>query len=148
MRKSTVTRAAEIKQISLLIADDASIIRRALRRMLQDISELSIVGDCPEEELISQARKFQPDVALIDVVDPTVRHVELTKSLREELRQVIANLCSNAIDAMPFGGQLTLRVRSARDWRGHGHQMLRISIADTGSRHSKGTAAPRVRGVC
>jgi signal transduction histidine kinase len=48
-----------------------------------------------------------------------------------EIRQVLANLMRNAIDAMPNGGDLRLRVRTSTLWRSGGSG-VRISIADTG----------------
>jgi PAS domain S-box-containing protein len=48
-----------------------------------------------------------------------------------ELRQVFANLIGNAIDAMPHGGEIQVRVRPARDWRGD-LDGVRITIADSG----------------
>jgi signal transduction histidine kinase len=47
-----------------------------------------------------------------------------------ELRQVLVNLISNALDAMPKGGRLVLR---ARDLTGRtGEKCVRLSVADTG----------------
>ncbi len=50
-----------------------------------------------------------------------------------EIRQVLNNLVSNAIDAMNVrGGRLLVRSREATDWRS-GAQGVRMTIADTGS---------------
>jgi PAS domain S-box-containing protein len=48
-----------------------------------------------------------------------------------EIRQVVANLIGNALDAMRKGGTLRLRLRAATDWR-TGKSGIRITIADTG----------------
>lgn len=48
-----------------------------------------------------------------------------------EIRQVLANLIRNAIDAMPNGGDLRLRVRTSTLWRSGGSG-VRITTADTG----------------
>ncbi len=48
-----------------------------------------------------------------------------------EIRQVLANLVGNAIDAMGKRGTLRLRVRASTDWRGAGSG-VRITVADTG----------------
>lgn len=48
-----------------------------------------------------------------------------------EIRQVLANLVANALDAMPSGGRLLLRVRPSTDWRTDA-PAVRITVADTG----------------
>jgi signal transduction histidine kinase len=48
-----------------------------------------------------------------------------------EIRQVLANLISNALDAMPAGGTLYLRGREATNWR-TGESGIALTIADNG----------------
>lgn len=50
-----------------------------------------------------------------------------------EVRQVIANLVSNAIDASVGGGRLIVRARRSRDWMRPEREGVRITIADSGS---------------
>lgn len=50
-----------------------------------------------------------------------------------EIRQVLNNLVSNAIDAMPqSGGRLLIRSRDARDWRTD-RRGIALSVADSGT---------------
>ena len=55
-----------------------------------------------------------------------------------ELRQVMVNLLGNAVDAMPFGGRLQLRVRRATD-RTTGRPGVCITVTDNGCGMSAAT---------
>jgi PAS domain S-box-containing protein len=55
-----------------------------------------------------------------------------------EIRQVLANLVGNAIDALPQGGTITLRTALSRDWH-TGNVGIRVSIADDGTGMSSAT---------
>lgn len=66
--------------------------------------------------------------------------IEVTRDLRAqpmlfahdgELRQVIANLVSNAMDAVPQGGKIVVRSRSSRDWASE-REGVTLTIADNG----------------
>ena len=69
-------------------------------------------------------------------------HVSVEKRLRAstpircfegEIRQVISNLVSNAIDALPrYGGRLLLRSREATDWKS-GVSGILVTVADSGT---------------
>ncbi len=50
-----------------------------------------------------------------------------------ELRQLFANLISNAIDATPPGGRLRITVRPARSWSKEFQRGVCVVVADTGS---------------
>lgn len=51
--------------------------------------------------------------------------------LEGEIRQVINNLVRNALDAMPAGGRLLVRLHRQRDWQS-GTNGVRLTVADTG----------------
>ena len=67
------------------------------------------------------------------VVERRNRAQEPVTCFEGEIRQAMANLIGNAIDAMhPKGGNLLLRSRNATDWA-TGRKGLVITVADTGS---------------
>lgn len=58
--------------------------------------------------------------------------IEIT-ALAGEIRQAFSNLISNAIDAMPGGGSLIIRVAKSRRWDRLVIEGVRITVMDTGS---------------
>ncbi len=49
-----------------------------------------------------------------------------------EVQQIVANLVSNAIDAMPQSGRLIIRLRPSRDWRDGKTAGMRVTFYDSG----------------
>jgi PAS domain S-box-containing protein len=56
-----------------------------------------------------------------------------------EMHQIFANLVGNAIDAMPQGGRLVVRLRPSLDWRDGKTPGMRVTIADTGMGMNRAT---------
>jgi two-component system CheB/CheR fusion protein len=50
-----------------------------------------------------------------------------------ELRQVLSNLITNAVEAIPNGGRIRVRVSASNLWDRFGTPAVRITIADTGT---------------
>lgn len=57
----------------------------------------------------------------------------VVKGFPAELRQVFLNLIGNAVQAMPEGGTLSVRVREATDWSRESMYGTAVSILDTGA---------------
>ncbi|MGA3034472.1 MAG: PAS domain S-box protein [Terracidiphilus sp.] len=51
----------------------------------------------------------------------------------DEIRQVVANLVSNSIDAVHGPGRIRIRISSSRHWANGMESGVRITVADTGS---------------
>ncbi|MBZ5491308.1 MAG: PAS domain S-box protein [Acidobacteriia bacterium] len=81
----------------------------------------------------------------ITVIKQYDKDLEIT-ALAGEIRQAFSNLITNAIDAMPEGGKLVLRVSKSHAWSGSHLHGVRITVLDTGSgiepRHRKNIFQP------
>jgi DNA-binding NarL/FixJ family response regulator len=67
--------------ITLLVGEDAPIIRAALTRLLRDHPELSVIGEVHTNELLKITREQLPDVVLISAVYPEARFLPLVQSI-------------------------------------------------------------------
>jgi signal transduction histidine kinase len=81
----------------------------------------------------------------IKVMKQYDKDLEIT-ALAGEIRQAFSNLITNAIDAMPEGGTLVLRVAKSHDWSNLHVHGVRITVLDTGSgiepKHRKNVFQP------
>jgi DNA-binding NarL/FixJ family response regulator len=72
--------------IKLIIADDHNLFRKGLRKLLQSISGIEVVGEASNgEECLSLAKKLKPDVILIDLSMPHMEDFEVIKKLKRML---------------------------------------------------------------
>ena len=70
--------------IRILIADDHEIVREGLRNLFSGEPGLKIVAEARDgEEALRAAARCRPDVALMDLVMPSVDGIEATRRMRE-----------------------------------------------------------------
>jgi two-component system response regulator NreC len=69
--------------ITLLLAEDAPIIRTALRSMFDNMEGISVIGDSPVSQLVEAVRKLRPNVIVISSVSPQPWHLPLIKEVSE-----------------------------------------------------------------
>jgi PAS domain S-box-containing protein len=75
--------------LRILIVDDHPPVRRALRAMLHQRAQLSVVGDASNGyEAIAHAHRLRPDVILMDVSMPHMDGVDATARIHTELPEV------------------------------------------------------------
>ncbi|MEU6407325.1 response regulator transcription factor [Microbispora sp. NPDC046933] len=68
--------------IRVLIADDQEMVRRGLRRILESQPDIQVVCEAADGvAAVEMARRFQPDVALVDIRMPRMDGLEVTRSL-------------------------------------------------------------------
>ncbi len=69
--------------IKVLLADDHSIVRAGLCRIVEESSDMEVIAEAADGmEAIQQAHKTSPDVAVIDISMPGLDGLEVTAQLR------------------------------------------------------------------
>ena len=72
------------------------------------------------------------------LIEKRKRANEPVQCFEGDIRQVLSNVVSNAIDSMPLGGRLLVRSRESTEWS-TGRKGLALTIADTGHGISRET---------
>jgi two-component system response regulator NreC len=69
-------------RVRILLADDHTIVRHGLRRMLEERPDWQVVAEAQDgREAIRLAEQHKPDVAVIDVAMPLLNGIETTRQL-------------------------------------------------------------------
>ncbi len=69
--------------IRILLADDHSIVRAGLRRIIEESGDIAVVAEASEgREAIQQVHDTKPDVAVIDISMPGLDGLEVISQLR------------------------------------------------------------------
>jgi DNA-binding NarL/FixJ family response regulator len=67
-------------KIRVLLADDHAVVRDGLRALLEDHSDIEVVGVAADGlETVRQAREHKPDVVVMDIAMPHLNGVEATR---------------------------------------------------------------------
>jgi len=73
------------QKITVLLADDHSLVRRGFRRMLEDDDEIQVVGEAANgDEAIALARTLKPAVVVMDVAMPGTNGLAASKAILAE----------------------------------------------------------------
>jgi DNA-binding NarL/FixJ family response regulator len=91
--------------IRLLLADDHAVVREGLKMFLGLDPELEIVGEAATgKEAVELARRFKPDVVLMDLLMPEMDGIAATEAIRGEMPDVeVLALTSVLEDASVVG---------------------------------------------
>jgi len=74
------------EKITVLLVDDHGLVRRGFRRMLEDESDMQVVGEAGDgEEAIKLAKELHPQVVVMDCALPGMNGLDATREILEEL---------------------------------------------------------------
>jgi len=142
---------AAVTNLLYLVGQDASLSPHSQKFINMATSELARVSQITRNILAFYRESHSPvkiDLAeliasVLELYAPKIRQSRVDVDFRRdgacaitafpgELRQVFSNLIVNAVDAMPAGGKLHIRVRPSRSRRSQ-QSGVRLVVADTGS---------------
>jgi len=73
----------------ILLVDDFPAVRCGLRTMLESRNDWEVIGEAEDgEQGLAQARRFQPDLAVIDIGLPKMNGLTLRREIRRLLPEI------------------------------------------------------------
>jgi len=73
----------------ILLVDDFPAVRSGLRTMLESRGDWEVIGEAGDgEQGLAQAKRFQPDIAVVDIGMPKMNGLTLTREIRRLLPRV------------------------------------------------------------
>jgi DNA-binding NarL/FixJ family response regulator len=83
------------KKITVLLVDDHSLVRRGFRRMLEDESDMQVVGEAGDgEEAIKLAKELHPRVVVMDCALPGMNGLQATREIIENAPNTVVLMLS------------------------------------------------------
>ena len=79
----------EYRLINVLIVDDHALVRMGIRRLLEDLPDIAVIGEAENgERALEFIRTHKPDVVLLDMKMPGIDGWEVTRRLHKSHPQV------------------------------------------------------------
>jgi DNA-binding NarL/FixJ family response regulator len=75
--------------IKILIADDYKIIRESLRKMIERLENMEVIGEAEDgRSVVSMAKELIPDIIIMDIVMPGLNGIIATRQINSALPHI------------------------------------------------------------
>lgn len=86
------------EKIKVLLADDHSLLREAMRNCIDQEEDMEVVGEASDgEEAVRLCAELKPDIVIMDIVMPKLNGIEASKQIKE-MNPAVAVLILTAYD--------------------------------------------------
>jgi NarL family two-component system response regulator LiaR len=114
-----------MESTSIVIADDHAVFREGTRRLLDEESDLTVVGEAGTgTEAVSVVRALRPDVVVMDIVMPGLTGIEATREIKRSHPGTAVLILSAYDDDQYVLGLLEAGAAGYLLKSAHGHELV------------------------
>jgi len=74
-----------MQKITVLLADDHTVVRQGLRALLETEEDITVVGEAENgRQAVQMAKRLQPDVVVVDIAMPQLNGLEATRQISKD----------------------------------------------------------------
>src|SRR5438309_466202 len=74
-----------MQKITVLLADNHTVVRQGLRALLEAENDMTVVGEAENgRQAVQMAKRLQPDVVVMDIAMPSLNGLEATRQISRE----------------------------------------------------------------
>jgi len=74
-----------MQNITVVLADDHTVVRQGIRTLLESEEDISVVGEAENgQQAVQMAKDLQPDVVVMDIAMPSLNGLEATRQITKE----------------------------------------------------------------